>query len=192
MSQTEIVAFNKGGEAIHFGNVENAFRGAMAIWKKLEEKYLDTYRPNYLPAHIPVEKIEEYLGFKPSRTGAMDEQAMKEIWSLYSREEVSIADKIVLGTTFDRALVKRENFEEVIAAFLSFEGETSLKEQAEQLKEMLLDETIIAAGWNQTSVTQNQWTCADYDEENDVEVPYNCLKNTNHFWLFDDINKMRK
>ena len=192
MSRTELVAFKKNGEGFHFEDTLNASRGAMAIWMHLEEKYLTAYRPKYIPNHIPMEKVEEYLGFKPSRTSGGDEEAMKEIWSLYGKEEVSIADKIVLGTTFDRVLVKRENFEELIEVFHSFEADTSLKEQAELLRKMLEYDDIIAVGWNQTSVTENQWLRTLYDEENDIDVPYNCLIHTNHFWLFDDINKMRQ
>ena len=191
MSRTEIAAFKEDGCAIHFGDIQNAWRGAMAVWKILEEKYLESYRPKYLPSDVPIEKIEQYLGFKPSRVGGNDESAMKEIWSLYAKEEVSIVDKIVLGTTFDRALIKRENIQEVIEAFSTFEGETSLQEQSKLLKEIGENESFIAVGWNQTSVTNNQWTNAYYDEENDEVIPYNCLKDKNHFWLFDDINQMR-
>lgn len=191
MSRTEMVAFKQNGEAVLYQEIQNAWRGAMAIWRQLEEKYLPPYRPPYVPAHIPLEKVEAYIGFKPSRFGMGDEEGVREVWNLYERDDVSITDKIVLGTTFDRALVKKEDIPEVIKAFEAFEGETSLGEQVLILTEMLENENVIAVGWNQTSVVQNQWTRVIYNEENDSFLPYNCLTDTKHFWLFDDINKMR-
>jgi hypothetical protein len=190
MSCTEIVCFKQDGNAQEFSDVENAWLGAMAVWHTIEEKYLPIYRPSFVPDDIPLHEIEAWLGHKPSRTaGSYNEpKPIREIWRFFNNETISTNDKIVLGTTFDRMLVKKEDFERVIAAFESFDGVNNLKEQAEALREMSKDDSIIAAGWNQTSVTQNQWMRHGYDEENQTHKVYNCLSDSEHFWLFDDIN----
>lgn len=190
MSYTEIVCFKNNGDAESCTDIKNSWRGAMAIWNILEKKYLPQYRPSYIPKDIPDSMLEAYCGYKPSRCSAMmDRDAMKEIWNLFDKNNVSKVDRIVLGTTFDKMLVKKENFQEVIDAFNQFEGETSLKEQANVLKETLENDEIIAVGWNQTSVTQNQWTCHEFDKESEEYIPYNCLKSTEHYWLFDEMEK---
>lgn len=192
MSYTEMVSFNKEGIAEDYADIKNAFRGAHAIWGIVEKRYLPIFRPSYVPKWIEDEDLESYLKYRPSRlipTLNQEEHLnnMKEIWNLFHSDKVSRVDKIVLGTTFDKVLVKREDFKELIDAFNSFEGETSLKDQAEVIEKMMEDENIIAVGWNQNSVTSNQWICAEYDEENEETIPYNCLTGENHFWLFDDI-----
>lgn len=87
----------------------------------------------------------------------------------------------------ERALCTVQDLTKVIAAFNAFEGETSLKEQALILQEMLEDETCIAVGWNQTSVNADTWLSYNYDEELEDYVPYNCLEQNEHYWLFDEL-----
>ena len=188
MSYTEIFGFDKEGNAYFAGETGNAFRSAMAIWGILEERYLPPYRPSYVPEYVPDSEIEKFCTYKPSRCGSFNDEAMKENWNLADNDKVSTTDKIVLFTTFDRCLVKKENIGQVIKAFEEFKGETSLKEQAKILKQLLKDDNCIAVGWNQTSVNCDTWLDYEYDEENDETIPYNCLKNDEHYWLFDELN----
>lgn len=188
MSSTEIFGFDKIGNAYKAGEVKNAYRGVVAIWRILEEKYLPPYRPSYVPEWVSDDEVENFLHYKPSRCLViMEENAVQEIWNLVDNKNVSEIDKICLLTTFDRCLVKKENLEKVIRAFNEFEGETSLKEQALILQEMLKDENCIAVGWNQTSVNSSIWGNYSHDEENDIIIPYNCLKQGEHYWLFDEL-----
>lgn len=145
----------------------------MAIWQRLEEKYLPPYFSKY--AHI-----------ETSRCYSMDGEAMNDIWRLANSKRVSEDDKICLLTTFDNVLVKKEDMQKVIDAFRNFDGETSLKEQADILEEMLKDDDCIAVGWNQTSVNCDAWDKYEYDEETDEYKPYNCLSGDKHGWLFHD------
>lgn len=191
MSSTEIVIFDKEGNARWCKDIDNAWRGAMMVWKLLEDKYLPTFRPSYVPKFVPDDEIEEFVGYKPSRTAPLLNEEenlanMRQIWDLFVNEQVSREDKIVLGTTFDRVLVKREDFQCLIDAFESFEGTTSLSEQSEVIRELLYRADVIAVGWNQNSITQNQWL---YDTESgDGEwIPYNCIENTRHSWLFEGL-----
>jgi hypothetical protein len=191
MSRTEIFGFDKEGNAYWEADIGNAFRGGMAIWSILEERYLPPHRPSYVPAWIPDSQIERHLGYKPFRCCDMrNENGMKEIWALADSEKTSLADKIVLMTTFDKVLVKKEDLPKVIEVFETFEGETSLKEQALVLRRMYDDENCIAVGWNQTSVNADTWTTfGGYDEEKEEYIPYNCLKQNEHYWIFDEIKE---
>jgi hypothetical protein len=150
MSCTEMVFFNKDGAASEKIELENSWRGAMAIWSFLSEKYL-----------------HRKLSFGSN---------IQEVVNLCDNETVSIQEKICLMTTLDKVLVKEENFEKVLMAFRAFEGNTSLKEQADVLESR---DDVIAVGWNQTSVSENFWL--------DREKPYNCITEEEHWWLFEEL-----
>ncbi len=166
MSYTEIVGFDKSGNAYAQADIKNAFRGAVAIWEIMGKKY---------------------CGHGASMWNINE---MKEIWNLSDDKKVPIEERIVMFSTLDNCLVKKENFERLINAFRTFGGETSLKEQADVLEEMLAGEDCIAVGWNQTSVSKNKWlSFGGYDEEKEEYIPYNCISGTEHYWLFDELEK---
>ena len=167
MSCTEIYKFNREGFAEKAGSVYNAFRGAWTIWTTMEKR------------HLPPFTIG---GFTLSRLNTNDK--VEEIWRLDANEAVPEHERIVLVSTFDKCLVKKEDLPEVIEAFRKFEGDTSLPEQADILEKLLADDDCIAVGWNQTSVNSPFWI--GFDEEKDEEVPYNCLTQTDHFWMFKE------
>ena len=48
MSYTELYAFDKTGKAKLFGTVHNAWRGAMRVWRIMEERYLPLYIPDFV------------------------------------------------------------------------------------------------------------------------------------------------
>ena len=172
MSYTEIFAFGKDGSAYGVADIKNSHRGAMAIWRILESKYLPPYMPSWGD-----------IGGEYSRTTAFEGDAMKAVWRIYELGKVSKVDAICLCTTFDKMLVKRENVKHIINAFNKFEGETSLKEQATALEEVLKDKDVVAVGWNQTSVNCDTWASYGYDDEKEEEIPYNCLTQDDHDWV---------
>lgn len=191
MSCTEIYTFDKEGYACWYGEVKNAWRGAMSIWGALEEKYLPPYIPKYvlrLGITTHEQAINE-LGYKPMRvTSWMDESAMQEIWNLADSDKVSEVDKICLHTTFDKVLIRKEDIPKVVDAFKNFEAETSLKEQADILEEIYKSDDYIAVGWCQTSANSKSWgDYHGYDDEKDESIPYNCLNEIEHYWLFDEL-----
>lgn len=163
MSYTEIYGFNRDGNAYDQAQVQNAWRGAMAIWRIMEERHLPP---------VPYSRL-------------MNPVEARAVWRLYADKSVPMHERIVLLSTMDKCLVKKEDFPRLIEAFRKFEGDTSLPEQADILEAMLENEDCIAVGWNQTSVTATPWW--SYDEETDEEIPYNCLTGSDHFWLFDDL-----
>ena len=105
-----------------------------------------------------------------------DVQKMREIWNLADKPDVPTNERIVLFTTLDKCLVKKEHLDKVVSAFREFEGYTSLSEQADILQELLNDDDCIAVGWHQNSISCEQW------------FDYNCLKDTEHYWLFDELS----
>lgn len=187
MSYTEIFGFDRNGDAYLQDEVTNAWRRAMSIWSILEERYLPQYRPSFIPKHIENKDIEKVLGYKPSRTSCIfDNKAMKEIWNLADDERLKSNEKIALATTFDYVIIKKENFEQLIKAFREFEGNTSLKEQADIIEKMLNDENCIALGFNQTSVNGDNWTnLGGYNEETEEQIPYNLFTGDKHWFLFE-------
>lgn len=190
MSYTEIFTFNKDGLCCDEYDVKNAWHGAMAVWRILEEKYLPPYRPRYVPEGMPMEEFENRFGYKPSRlsiTAAVEkENPANQIWDLFENESISMDDRIVLGTTLDHVLVRRNEIEKIIHAFRAFQGITNLKEQADILSKLMQDESISAVGWNQTSVNADTWMNAGPYEQDEFQ-PYNYLIQDDHWWLFDEL-----
>jgi len=173
MSCVEIVGFTKN-KCFIIGEVNNAWKGAMAIWKILEKKYLPPYQPSWWNPNLNKEP--------PSR--CLQPESAREIWDLSKSEKLSQNEKIVLNSTFDRCIVNVDNIDKVIFAFREFEGVTNLKEQADLIEQTIKkDSKIIAIGWNQTSVCENQWMTANFDEKTEEYISYNLEKDTNHWFL---------
>lgn len=168
MSYTEIYKFKNNGEAELHTEIKNSWLGAMAVWIFLDKKYLPPYTPEWAILSKQTDK---------TYSRASDPHAIKDVWKLFYDDKVTLVDKIVLGTTFDHMIVKREDFQLVIDAFNSFEGNTSLKLQSEVIKELIDDPDCLGIAWNQTSVSESFW---------DNERTYNILINDEHFNLFDE------
>ena len=180
MSYTEIYKFKKDGNAECFAEVKNAFRGAMSVWRIIEKKYLPPYIPTWAIGDTP----QEY-----SRASDFTGNGLKEVWGLFDAGKLSKVDKIVLGSTFDNVVVMRDDLPELCEAFRAFDGETSLKEQAEKIFcELQNDDSFLAIAWNQTSVNGDAWesdeTGLDEDGE-EIYLPYNLLKHDKHWNLFE-------
>lgn len=199
MSQTELYAFDAQGYAYPCGETPNAWRGAMAVWDILEQRHLPQYIPYYVKAcrwyrpDIPIEEIKAHIGFTPRRISATSFNGvdpMQDIWDLADSNKLSPEERIALYTTFDGALVRKEEFQKVIEAFRSFGGSTSLPKQADIIEGLLKEGTAIAVGWNQTSVNADSWeNIGETDAETGEPLPYNCLTGSKHFWMFDEIGE---
>lgn len=187
----ELVVFDKSGDCKYEFKVETDIN-CMFLWMKLEEKYLPIYRPSYIPSTIKDEDIEEYLRYRPSRMIASlslsEEEERKlnyEVWDLVFDKRLTKAERLVMATTFDRSLIKKEQLPDIIEAFKTLNEEYKLSGQIELLDRFNSMEDIIAVGWNQTTVNRNMWLYNRYDEENDTTYPYNCLKGDYHCWIID-------
>lgn len=178
MSATIIFAFGKDGNIKDSYEISNAFRGAMAVWLELEKRYLPPAIWKFEPEHPTPPNWSRMYGYN-------DDQA-QEVWNLFSNKDVSLNERICLGTTFDNVLVKKEDIKTVISAFKAFGGGTSLPEQAKILEVLADDDDCIAVGWGQTNVCGENWECYECDE-NGEPICYNCLTGEKHWWLFDEL-----
>lgn len=172
MSYTEIYRFTKKGNPIKVAEIKNAFRGAARVWDIVGDRYLGPFTPEwtkYLPADL---KHDNY-----SRLCAdMGENSeIKKVWALDKSELISEVDKIAMRSTFDDAICMFKDLPRLIKAFMEFEGDTSLPEQAEQLTLLLKSKNTIAVGWNQSSVGSFR-----------MDRPYNFLTGKKHFDIFED------
>lgn len=201
MSFTEIYAFDLNGFPYIFAQVHNSWRGAFAVWHIMEDRYLPMFVPRYIMdtnwyrPDMTVEDIKRNIGYQPSRLigfGNIEDHS-HEIWDLVDDLNIPDYERIVLYTTFDKCLVRKENLATVVAAFRQFDGDTSLKEQADILEKAAGDPNIIAIGWNQTSVNGDTWiNFGGYDEDEKEYIPYNCLTGKDHFWIFDEFKSGNK
>ncbi len=186
MSYTEIYKFKKNGEAEFLDETKIAFRGAMMVWMKLEEKYLPSLSPP-LWASTEEEKSRYHSRTSKMMFGNEGPHPMQPIWDLGRDEKVDKHERIVMLTTFDNVLARKEDLPQIIEAFNSLDFESTLPEQAEILKTVLDDDDCIAIGWNQTSVCGDTWiNYGGYDEENDEEIPYNINTGERHWFIFDE------
>lgn len=151
MSQTIIFAFDKDGASREYGYTKNSWRGAWAVWDIMGKRHLG------IGASI------------------INESAMQKIWDLMDDKRVPMNERIVMGTTFDRCLAKNEDIPKVIKAFREFDGDTSLKEQADILQEIYDTGDYMAVGWHQNSGSCEMW------------YEYNFVTEDNHWWLFDEL-----
>lgn len=180
MSYVEIYAFDCAGNGHLYGEIKNSWSGAPAVWAYMEEKYL----PPFVPDGMTLEDIQSDSK-KTSRLQSIN--TMNEIWELVDDPKISEADRIVLFTTLDECLVRKEDIPKVVNAFEEFcasSNNQNLAKQAEILKKAAADPEVIAVGWNQTSINASTWgNKGGYDYERDSSVPYNCLTGTEHYWL---------
>ena len=129
MSCTEIYGFDKDGNAFLYDEVPNAWRGAMSVWKRMEKRYLPRYIPRWMKASwkyresMTDEEIIDAFDYLPSRLTSVDREATDEIWALFENDSVDIGDRVVLGTTLDNVLVRKNELDAVARAFEVFEEE---------------------------------------------------------------------
>ena len=181
MSSTEIAGLTKN-KAYEIGETRNGHRGAMAVWQIVEKRYLPSLdKPYYVKEDYSSRVVASMCSFGDEK------QPIDEIWGLVNNIDICDTDRIVLASTFDNVLVKKEYIPVLLKAFREFEGETSLKEQADIIERAVnSDKSIVAIGWNQTSVNENKWLTQDYNEKKDEYLTYNLKKNDEHWYLFED------
>jgi hypothetical protein len=138
MSCTEIYGLTKNSVKC-IGETRNSWRGAMAVWRLLEKKYLPKFIPEW--ARRTARPDDEY-----SRTSCIgSNKEIEEIWGLLKSPRLTKTERIVLGSTFDNVLARVDRIAEVLSAFREFEGETSLKEQADIIERAIREDPEIVA-----------------------------------------------
>lgn len=90
----------------------------------------------------------------------------QKLWELFEDERLTMNERIILGSTYDYVLVKKEDIPLVIDAFKSFENESNLLEETGILSSLLNDKTCVAIGW-QSSIT-DMWDNYDIFTEKSI------------------------
>lgn len=164
MSYTELYKVGQSGDVELHREYQNSWRGAILIWQAMAKRYL------------PMD-----FGLMMAR------QDLQPLWDLAKDQQVPLAHRITLASTFDRVMVKHEDFPRLIAAWEQFGrdfGDSGhLLAQIVTLRELASDPNCQAVCWNQTSVSDSPWYVQDCDTEE--YCPYNITRNTNHWFLFD-------
>jgi len=122
------------------------------------------------------------------------------LWKLAKDPRVSETDRIVLATTFDRVMVKKENFPRLIEAMKKWadvnDGYNHIGGVIECLEELQQDNSCHAVCWWLTSSSDNPWKVRDYDEEDEYDDPHyydiskaDTKENCYHWFLFDELDK---
>lgn len=163
MSYTTLYVVREDGKLEENAAFRNAHRGALLVWIELARKY----------------------GIDSPEMVLLNEAKAREVWGLAKDPRVSEADQIAMKTTFDRVLVVPADFEKVVSALResakSLPDHCSIKDQADAIELLIGDTTVVAVGWNQTSVTQ-AWEDYYSDESED----YNLTRAHKHWYMFRD------
>lgn len=177
MSYTTVHKVPESGEITEGFEIQNAWFGAMYVWEKLYWQYL----------HLGA-KDEFSFGMMMGRD--LDKpNSLKMVWDLYKQpKRIAEDDRIVLGTTFDKAMVKRENLPRLIEAFEGFirryGTNPNLDKQVIAYETLAKDETCYAVCWTQTSVAGDAWLV--YEKDKDDHRGYDISRDTGHWFLFDE------
>ncbi|MBS6192026.1 MAG: hypothetical protein KH815_03275 [Enterococcus hirae] len=162
MSTTEIYAIEKSGNVVPYGSAQNSWLGGMHVWNSLNDKYKHGGGL--------------FIGFDAT-------------WKAFNKGIYEEYENVVLGSAFDKVIVLKENFGQLLKSFEQYfhvYPNYNFDEQIEIIKEMEKDEDIIGVAWCQTSVADDLWDYC-YDEEKDEVIPYNIFKGEDHWNLFDNL-----
>ena len=165
MSETEIYAVVDDGYVYYQCGLRNSWRGAMNIWNELSRKWFGW-------DNFPIMNVGD--------------RTAQKVWDLHEDDRLSLNDRIVLKSTFDRAMVRVENIERLAVAMEDFATRYepgSLIEHAKALRNLAWLDGCLAVCWNQTSVNCNPWQICD---DEDCRA-YNIHTSTEHWFIFDEI-----
>jgi hypothetical protein len=166
MSRCQLIEFRNSKPANAF-EFSNSWGGAARIWSALFDRYLKDPRKEY----------DSWL----SRAVGSD----RSLWDLAKREDLPLFERAVHASTFDRAIVKRENFALLAQHLREFaskyppQGVCHLNAWADRIEASHAE----AIGFYGTSVSENLWY--DWDEEKDESVPYDLASRDEHFEVYE-------
>ena len=175
------------GDVEHFGDYQNGLGFAMPIWTYLAEKYL----------RKPGEKDHEFFG----RWWIQDN--CRGVWALENDKRMERFERVVLLASFDRVIVRAENFKELAAAFDKFH-DLYLEKKPQNVchyramgREIEKMEDVLGVCWVATSVGENLWTvyedcecpkCKNVHQQEEPR-PYNINIDNKHWFLFEELEK---
>jgi hypothetical protein len=146
MSNTSIYAIKQDKQPIFLCECHNAFRGAMYVWNDIATRYFE---------------LECFPTF--------DEKMQSRIWNAGNEKPLTNSEIIVLASTMDGAIVKKECVSKLLAAFREYGEKHENSSIADQSKLIAKKMDIIPEGyslaWIQTSVCEGWFREFDDDTE---------------------------
>lgn len=165
MSHCKVIRF-KNDKKTEYLECKNSHGGAARIWDAMYKKYLRRY---------PNDPTDNWLLGK----------WQSDLWKVADAVTVPDPFRAVLASTYDHAIVRRENFQQFasdlrsfVAAFPPGPCVCHLEAWAEYVESS--GDDVWAIGFHGTSVSDNLWVKYDDDDC----VPYDFDTNTRHFDVY--------
>jgi len=160
----------KDGKADTQEEFRNAWGGSAFVWTCVYDEHLKD----------PHDKYDSWMAC----AGTGD----RRLWDLASDARLQPFERAIHAFTFDRAMVRREHFAQLAQDLRDFHkrhlakaaGKVCHLPEWADLIEGCEAEAVALYG---TSVSDNLWW--DYDEEIDMEVPYDLNERDEHFEVYD-------
>lgn len=182
MSSTELLIFYKKKWCL-FEEYHNSYKGAFLLWEELWNKFFSDESFPYLPSDERLEKL----------------------WRLDQDPRLSRDLKILLCSTFDHFLIKRENIPRFIEAIKNAIKNDELNDfghfssYARDLENFLKKkEKFKAIGWIQTTVCDDVWMefedkkCRCCGDVKTIKRKYDLSKDKKHRFVFEHLNQLEK
>ena len=173
MSYCEIIYF-QDGKPVAGQEFKNAHGGAAFIWSALSKRYLG--HDNWMMA------------------GVLNEG--RALWDLAKRQDLSVFERAVHAATFDRAIVRREDFTQFAADLRKFVETYPPRDRVCHLlswASAVESSEHEAIGFYMMSVSDNLWFGRDEDDkDSDESIPYNLNEQNEHFEVYDYLAKTEK
>lgn len=162
MSYTTLYLVPSVGEIKTFREFRNAFRGAWLVWTTMSEQYLGQDAIGYMLA-----------------------DNMQPIWDLHANLKVPEAHRLVMMSTFDTVMVKRENLLRLAEAFdqyaKDFDDPGHIPDEANALRELAEHPDCVAVCWSSADV----WS-VKLEDGTDESRAYDVSLDNDHWFLFDE------
>lgn len=177
MSRTELYIVKEDGELFIYKEFSNSHRGAALLWDNLIKKYLNSSYGKLM----------------------FSDKEMDKLWRLDRDLNIPRELRVLLISTFDKMLIKKENlplFIEAINKTINkkhFEETGHFKDYPEAMNEILKMKDVVAIAWNQTSICSGVWNKYDkcpHCKHYTIERSYNIYKDKEHDFLFEYLNEI--
>jgi len=167
MSYTTLFLVPESGPIQAFSEFRNAFRGGYLVWDNMAKRYLGQDASMY-----------------------MIKNNMQPVWDIHANLSVPEAHRIVMMSTFDKVMVRKDNLERLAIAFeqysQDFDDPGHIPSEATALRELMDNEGCYAVCWQQTSVSADDWVVM-LDDGSDERRPYDVSLDNEHWFLFDNL-----
>ena len=169
MSYTTLYLVPESGEIRTYREYHNASRFAWLVWDTMSKLYLH----------------KGAIEFMISGNHADD--ALQPVWDLWKNPNVPMNHRLVMASTFDRVMVRRENLPRLADAYEQYSKAVKdpghILTMVNDLRSLANDPACLAACWCQTSVSSDAWRVRE-SLEDDSRL-YDVSLDNDHWFLFD-------